>query len=233
MKSLLPIATAALLFAAGSAQAQIAVVPYRAHGTEPFWNATIDARSLRFALTGERPIVAPKPRPIVGFNGERYVTPRLTIDVTHTPCNDGTNDRRYHDTVTVSVGRRSFRGCGGGVIEEPQTTLIGNWRVLSINGRPTLERSPATIRFDGDRVSGNTGCNAFGGSFRLERGQLSTGPMMSTKRACVAPSANGQERALLGFFGDRASVSQGSHDRLVLTARTGGTLVIAPDAELR
>lgn len=233
MKSLFRIATATLLVAGGSAQAQINVEPYRAHGTAPFWSATIDVRSLRFVPSGARPIVVPKPRPIVGFNGERYVTPHLTIDVTHMACNDGMNDQRYHDTVTVTVGRRSFRGCGGGMINEPQTALIGNWRILSINGRPTLEHSPATIRFEGDRISGNTGCNAFGGSFRFERGRLTAGPMMSTRRACVVPSANSQERELLAFFGERASVSQGNRDRLVLTARGGGTLVIAPDAELR
>jgi len=233
MKPLFRIAAATLLLAAGSAHAQSNAEPYRAHGTEPFWNLTIDARSLRFAVNGARPITIARPRPIVGFNGERYVTPRLTVDVTHMPCNDGMNDQRYHDTVTVSIGRRRFRGCGGGVIDQPQNALIGNWRILSINGRPTLERSPATIRFEGDRVSGNTGCNAFGGSFRFERGRLTTGPMFSTKRACIAPSANGQERELLAFFGERASVSQGNRDRLVLTARSGGTLVIAPDAELR
>jgi len=233
MKTLFRTATALLLLASGSAQAQSNAEPYRAHGTEPFWNVTIDSRSLRFVVRGARPIIAPKPRPIVGFNGERYVTPRFTIDVTHMPCSDGMSDRRYHDTVTVIVGRRSFRGCGGSLIDQPQNALIGNWRILSINGRPTLERSPATIRFEGDRVSGNTGCNAFGGSFRFKRGWLTTGPMISTRRACIAPSANDQERELLAFLGDRASVSQGNRDRLVLTARSGGTLVIAPDADLR
>ena len=230
MKTPFSTLAAALLLTAGAAHAQSNAHPYRASGVEPFWGATIDSQSLRFELSGARPVVVARPRPIVGINGERYVTSRLTIDITHVPCSDGMGERRYHDTVVITTGHRSFRGCGGAITSAaPDSLLVGNWRVLSINGRSALGTSPATIRFEGERVSGNTGCNSFGGTYRFERGRLTTGPLATTRRACLAPAANGQERELLAFFGERASVSEGTRGRLVLTARSGGTMVLGPD----
>jgi heat shock protein HslJ len=229
MKMLFRAATAALLITAGAAHAQDNAEPYRARGTEPFWSATIDSQSLRFDSAEGRPLIVAKPRPIVGINGERYVTPQLTIDVTHVPCSDGMSDRQHHDRVVVNAYGREWRGCGGDGAPVRTSAIEGSWRVVSINGRPTLGAIPATIRFEGERVSGNTGCNAFGGNFRFGSGRLRVGPLMSTRRACFAPALNGQERTLLAFFAHRASVSQGTRGRLVLSGRDGATLVLAPD----
>lgn len=224
---------AALLLTTGAAHAQSNADPYRATGTEPFWSATIDSQSLRFEAAGARPLIVPKPRPIVGFNGERYETRRLTIDITHVVCSDGMSDRRYQDTVTVTANGRSWRGCGGSFTQGQVSAIEGSWRVISINGRPTLDRNPATVRFDGDRISGSTGCNRFNGTFRFDRGRVTAGALATTRRACLAPAANDQEREVLGFFSQRASVSRGTRGRLVLTARSGGTMVLAPDPALR
>ena len=77
---------------------------YMALGTEPGW--TLEITPARLAYNGDygatRIAVAnPGARP--SFNGERYVTDRLTVDVTHSACSDGMSDRRYRDTVTVTA----------------------------------------------------------------------------------------------------------------------------------
>jgi uncharacterized membrane protein len=225
------VAAAALLTlaAATPSNAQAQGAPYRAVGTEPFWSLTIDRATMRFEAPGNRPVTVPTPKVIHGFAGEIYKTPRLNVNIVHKSCSDGMSDRTYRDTVQVTVGRRTYQGCGGETIAQASTPspILGEWRVQSIAGRPPVPGTNVTVTFKEGRVSGNTGCNAFGGSYRFERGTLIAGPLISTKRACLRGIGT-QEQDLLGLLGQRLSVSQNRGGKLVLTARGGRTLVLAP-----
>jgi heat shock protein HslJ len=87
---------------------------YHAVGTEPFWDLTIDERQMVFTDRGNGVSVAqPTPRVIVGFAGEIYQTPRLHVNIVHSPCSDGMSDRKYHDKVQVDVDGQRYNGCGG------------------------------------------------------------------------------------------------------------------------
>jgi uncharacterized membrane protein len=87
---------------------------YRAVGTEPFWDLTIDPRQMIFTDRGNNLRVAqPTPPVIVGFAGEIYQTPRLHVNIVHAQCSDGMSDRVYRDKVQVDVDGRRFNGCGG------------------------------------------------------------------------------------------------------------------------
>jgi heat shock protein HslJ len=102
--------------------------------------------------------------------------------------------------------------------------IEGARRVETVAGMPARG---ATVRFDGTKVGGNTGCNVFGGSFRFDRGFFqATGPLTSTRRACGRP-IDRQERNLLALLGERLSVSSTRNGRLVLTGTRGRTLVLA------
>ena len=86
---------------------------YRAVGTEPFWDLTIDERQMIFTDRGNNVQVAQQtPRVIIGIAGEIYQTPRLNVNIVHGRCSDGMSDRTYPDSVTVRVDGREFRGCG-------------------------------------------------------------------------------------------------------------------------
>jgi uncharacterized membrane protein len=87
--------------------------PYRALGTEPFWNLLIDERNLTFTQPDTAPITQPTPRVIVGIAGEIYQTPRINVNIVHGSCSDGMSDRTYPDKVQVRVDGRQFQGCGG------------------------------------------------------------------------------------------------------------------------
>lgn len=212
------------------ANAQRGGEPYRATGTEPFWSATIGNAQMSFDPAEGPTVTVAKPRAIVGFNGERYQTRRLTIDITHVECSDGMSDRTYKDTVTVTTGRRTFRGCGGPVLSDgPGTTIVtGDWRVLTIAGRPPVRGTEVSVNFRGARVSGSTGCNSFSGPYRFDRGQVTAGPLITTKRACIGRAGNAQEQAVLRILGQRMQASAMRNGRLVLRAQTGGALVLAP-----
>ncbi|MBX3593839.1 META domain-containing protein [Sphingomonas sp.] len=203
--------------------------PYRAVGTEPFWSLTIDDRAIIFEPMEGRALRVARPRPIVGFNGEIYRTPRLSVDVTHVRCNDGMSDRTYRDTVKVTLGRRVLSGCGGPAIAGAARAAVdGDWHIQRIANAPVANRDRVTIRFAEGRVSGDAGCNRFSGSFRLDRGIVSIGPLATTRRACTNRYVQQQENDLLRLLQEKLSASTNRAGKLILTARNGRSLVLAP-----
>ncbi|MEZ0243298.1 MAG: META domain-containing protein [Sphingomonas sp.] len=228
------ITIAALTPAAANAQRgpapAAAAAPYKALGTEPFWALTITPQTMKFEAPDRAPVTVPTPRVINGFAGEIYQTRRINVNIVHKRCSDGMSDRTYPDTVQVTVDGKRFEGCGGAsAVEVPRQVVDGNWRVQTIAGRPVVQGTTVSVRFENGRVSGNTGCNSFSGRFTLDRGRLSTGPLITTRRACMGRFQNAQERDLLGLLGERLSVSRNRNGKLVLTGSRGRTLVLAPE----
>ncbi|MCW3848753.1 META domain-containing protein [Sphingomonas sp. LB-2] len=222
-------------FTPGDASAQNPAerAPYKALGTEPFWALTITPQTMKFERPDGPAVSVPTPRVIHGFAGEIYQTRRINVNIVHKRCSDGMSDRTYPDTVQVSVDGRQYQGCGGAAaVEVPRPIVDGSWRVRSIAGRPVVPGTTVTIRFENGRVSGNTGCNAFSGRFSFERGRLSAGPLITTKRACTRFTGT-QEQDFLQLLGQRLSVSRNRGGKLVLTGARGRTLVLAPEGGRR
>lgn len=87
---------------------------YEARGQEPGWLLVIhDGRIDYTGDYGEKKISVPRPDPRPSFNGRRYVTPRITVDITYVRCNDGMSGRGYEHQVTVAADGRTVKGCGG------------------------------------------------------------------------------------------------------------------------
>jgi heat shock protein HslJ len=72
-----------------------------------------------------------------------------------------------------------------------------SWRLVELNGQPVIGEVPLTLQFaaDGQRVSGNGGCNQFSGPYAQNGASLRFGPLISTRRACLDPALNTQETA--------------------------------------
>jgi len=85
---------------------------YRAIGTEPFWSVSIRGDRLTF----DEPGVAPR---MIGVSRQgkgdatRYDGEGLAMTVRAGPCSDGMSDREYADQVQLTIGARTFKGCGG------------------------------------------------------------------------------------------------------------------------
>jgi heat shock protein HslJ len=222
------IAAASLIALSALPAAAQAQSSYRASGTEPFWSLSIDARTMRFEAPGRAPVSVAAPRVIHGFAGEIWQTRRINVNTNHIKCSDGMSDRAYPDTVTVTVDGRSYKGCGGDPRVQASTSVIeGNWRIEALNGRPVARGTSPTVSFDNGRISGNASCNRFSGSFRLDRGRLTAGPLASTRMACTDRTRNQQEQAILSLLGERLTVSSNRHGKLVLTGTRGRTLTLA------
>lgn len=200
--------------------------PYRAVGTEPFWALTIDARTMKFEAPGQRTVTVATPKVIHGFAGEIYQTRRIGVNTVHKSCSDGMSDRVYPDTVQVTVDGRRYEGCGGApAADEPRSAIEGSWRIQTIAGRPAVRRTTVTVTFSGARMNGNTGCNMFNGSYRFERGFLTAGPLVTTRRACLRYVGQ-QEQTLLKLFGQRLSVTTMRNGNLRLSGKDGSLLLV-------
>ena len=91
-----------------------AAAPYRALGTEPFWNLLIDEHDITFIQPDAQPLRQRTPPVINGFAGPIYQTARIHVNVVKNQrCSDGMSDRVYPDRVQVTVDGRQFNGCGG------------------------------------------------------------------------------------------------------------------------
>ena len=87
---------------------------YSARGQEPGWALTIAGGRIDYIGNyGEKRINVPRPQPRTTFNGHRYETPRLIVDITHGRCNDVMSGHGYADQVMVIAEGETFRGCGG------------------------------------------------------------------------------------------------------------------------
>jgi heat shock protein HslJ len=216
MKLAIALVAPALLIA-GGACAQPGRTSYRASGTTPDWNLQI-GRGLITYVGDRTRIVAPAPVARPSFNGLRYITPRITVDVTYARCIDA-RGQAWHDRVTVSYGRRTVRGCGGERLAPPLALTGTRWMIASLDDRPVRTARTTDIRFTGNRVQGNAGCNSFGGAYRLAGDRLSAGQVISTRMACAGPGMDVESR-FFRIIAD-AQVARSGIDAITLRGQGG------------
>lgn len=196
---------------------------YRALGTEPFWSVTIAEGTMTYEGAGEETVRIPAPEPRASVNGHRYVAARLTVDITHAECSDGMSDRRYPDTVRVTIDGRNLSGCGGEALA-PAKLDGTNWSLAAIAGEPTPAGDRYFLRFRDGRIEGRAGCNGFGGGYRIDGRTLQPGPIASTRMACPEPAMT-HERKALEILGGASQIAYRGGDTLLIT-RNNATLTL-------
>jgi|GEM_PF-1542719 len=97
-----------------SAKDKAAEPTYTARGQEPGWALTIANGRIDYQGNyGDTRIQVAAPRPGTIANARRYVTPRLTVEVTNARCNDAMSGQGYEDKVKVIADGETYEGCGG------------------------------------------------------------------------------------------------------------------------
>lgn len=190
---------------------------YRAMGTEPFWDLTIDPAQMIFTDRGNNVRVAqPTPPVTVGFAGEIYQTPRIAVNIVHQPCSDGMSDRTYRDKVQATVDGRLFNGCGGGTVSSA-TLANSRWRVAAINGRSTPQSGDYSMTFEADRMGAKFGCNQMGGLYRQVGATLTVSDVSQTLIGCPEPSASFERDGAL-VLSQPMRLTWAGNDRLRLSS---------------
>ncbi len=198
---------------------------YGAVGTEPFWSLGLADGRMGFAEAGGRTIAVTAPPARPSFNGERYVTDRLTLDITHSPCSDGMSDKRYPDTVLVIADGREYKGCGEAKADNALEAR--NWRVSAIRGEAPGGPRQATLRFDAGRLTGTTGCNRLTASYTLSGSALTIGDAATTRMACPGPAMTQEQRLVAALKGPLTLV-QGKDGVMLANADGSPAVTLVP-----
>jgi heat shock protein HslJ len=104
-----------------------------------------------------------------------------------------------------------------------------NWELISYgdpaNPRPALPNVETSIKFEPNgQISGNVGCNTFGGTYKVNGDKINFSSMMSTMMYCEATST--QEQALLSVLSDGANLQIHLDDNtLTITSADGASEV--------
>ncbi|MEM5516142.1 META domain-containing protein [Henriciella sp. AS95] len=99
------------------------------------------------------------------------------------------------------------------------------WMAATLNGDPLFQSSQITMTFEEDgRVSGSSSCNSYTGSFKLNAGTLTFGPLAMTRRACFPQEIMEQEQAFVAVMGDNPDVDLDENGLLTLTGADGRSL---------
>jgi heat shock protein HslJ len=193
---------------------------YHAIGNEPFWSVELAHGRIAYDPANGRGFSIAAPRPRTTPNGYRYETRRLTVEITRGECSDGMSDRRYADTVTVTVGGETLRGCGGALV--PPYRLAGtSWAIVDIAGRD-VHGGRYYLHLGEGRFSGRAGCNRLAGAYSLDGETLTFGPIARTRMTCPEPLMS-HERSALQVLGGPVRIRFPDRDTLVLTG-SGGRL---------
>lgn len=93
--------------------------------------------------------------------------------------------------------------------EESSASLVGSWRLVSYGPAgalsPAVEGAEAGITFNEDgTLTGNSGCNGYGGSYTLEGNQITFSEIVSTLIFCDEP-LGGQEEAVYQVLTETAT----------------------------
>ncbi len=116
--------------------------------------------------------------------------------------------------------------CGGA----NSNSIIGGWELVSY-GDTSSQTTAASIDFntfidfseDGE-MTGNVGCNSFGGDYEAAGDQITFGSIISTLMACEDP-IGAQEAAVLKTFTGTATYDLNG-DTLTITSEDGTTSVV-------
>ncbi|NVK44699.1 MAG: META domain-containing protein [Rhodobacteraceae bacterium] len=165
--------------------------PWVARGNEPGWRVSVSEGQMQAELDyGETVIESAWPLAQVHDEGLLYQTDGLDLLVSPQLCHDDMSGQAYPETVTLTRGVTSFHGCAGEAVD----LLNGpEWQIEDIAGTGVIDASHATLVFDGERVSGSTGCNRFTGGVELTGEGLSFAPLAVTRMMC--PEALMQQEA--------------------------------------
>ena len=136
---------------------------------------------------------------------------------TATPLPQGGSDQLEIKVVQVAQPAMPSVNLRGTTWELSSLTVGGVQTRVTTKPRPTLS-------FDGARISGNSGCNGFGGSYTQNANRLQIGQVISTLKACADNNMMKLEALYFKTLGGTVQFTSDSSN-LTLTYTSGDVLV--------
>jgi len=114
--------------------------------------------------------------------------------------------------------------CAGG----SSASVEGQWKLVSYgspsNQTPAVPDVETSIEFKDGQMSGNVGCNGFGGEYEVKGDTITFGPVMATLMFCEGPVGE-QEMVTLAVFQESATFVMDG-DRLTITSGDGNSVIV-------
>lgn len=109
-------------------------------------------------------------------------------------------------------------------------SLTGTWKLVSYgdpaNPTPAAPEVDTYVIFGEDgTISGNAGCNNFGGDYKVHGDKITFGFISSTLMMCADPAIADQESAVLNTFTETVTFVMDG-DTLTLTSADGRSVVV-------
>lgn len=200
---------------------------YVARGNEPGWILKMDGKSLDYQGNyGEKKINVPQPEGRPSFNGMRYLTERLVVDITYANCADVMSGERFTDTVLIQADGEEYRGCGGRKLP-PESLDNSNWTIIMIDQLPTLESVKTEVRFADGKISGTAGCNRFTGTYSHQSNIITFGAIASTRMMCPEKQM-AQEAKFLALLNGKVTKRYSVEGNLILANESGARATLKP-----
>ena len=109
------------------------------------------------------------------------------------------------------------------------TDITGDWKLISYGDAasttPAIPHVDTSIKFDANgQISGNVGCNSFGGDYKVSGDKITFNSIMSTLMYCEETSS--QEQTILSIFSDNKNLKiQMNGETLTITSADGTSVV--------
>jgi heat shock protein HslJ len=101
----------------------------------------------------------------------------------------------------------------------PAELLEGVWLAEEIGGEPVAGTGQPTLRFTGDgRAGGSGGCNTYTAPVNLDGDAMAFGRLASTRKACVPPLLDQEQKFFIALAGARSFNLEGGRLTLLDTA---------------
>ena len=126
--------------------------------------------------------------------------------------------------VFVLLALLILTACSGG----NSASLEGAWKLVSY-GDPANPTAAApdvdtSVEFKDGQVTGNVGCNSFGGKYEVDGNEVTFSEVMSTLMFCEGPVGD-QETATLNVLRETATFALNG-DTLSITSQDSSTVVV-------
>ena len=127
--------------------------------------------------------------------------------------------------LSACIVLSSCMGSGVDRLTPPVSISGGEWLVEDIDGRGVIDNARTTLIFgEESRLSGNTACNRYFGSYAIEGSRIQIESVGATKRACP-PAVMDQESRFLETLNNVDTYRIDDTGALILSTGSGDGLL--------
>jgi heat shock protein HslJ len=115
----------------------------------------------------------------------------------------------------------ALAACAGG----KSPSIEGQWKLVSYTQTAAAPDVETSIEFKDGQMSGNVGCNSFGGDYTVDGGTISFDSIMSTMMFCEGPVGD-QELAVLSVLQESATFVMEGNTLMITSANGDASIVL-------